>query len=128
MASADMMRTDSALELFIFRSVIRFCILGLLPLAGLALDKSAGAQAPIVRQSPADLVPIEQVRGLRTIGFMTDFELKDDAVGLCKAVMDGIAPGVQVIDITHQVTPYAVVKEQVFLPDIPFTSPTPQSW
>lgn len=36
------------------------------------------------------------------IGFMTDFDVKDDAVGLCKAVMESIAPGVKVIDITHQ--------------------------
>jgi S-adenosylmethionine hydrolase len=46
---------------------------------------------------------------------MTDFDLKDDAVGLCKAVVDGIAPSVRIIDITHQVMPYAVEKEQGFL-------------
>jgi hypothetical protein len=32
---------------------------------------------------------------LRTIGFMTDFDVKDDAVGICKAVMEGVAPGVK---------------------------------
>ena len=30
---------------------------------------------------------------LRTIGFMTDFDVKDDAVGICKAVMEGLLPG-----------------------------------
>ncbi|MGB6690953.1 MAG: SAM-dependent chlorinase/fluorinase [Terracidiphilus sp.] len=39
---------------------------------------------------------------MRVIGFMTDFDVKDDAVGICKAVVDGVAPGVRVIDITHQ--------------------------
>ena len=44
----------------------------------------------------------------KIIGFMTDFDVKDDAVGICKAVMDGIAPGVRVIDITHQSEPYNI--------------------
>ncbi len=29
---------------------------------------------------------------LRTIGFLTDFDVKDDAVGICKAVRDRVAP------------------------------------
>ncbi len=49
------------------------------------------------------------------IGFMTDFDVKDDAIGICKAVMDGIAPGVRVIDITHQVTPFNVAEGARFL-------------
>ena len=44
----------------------------------------------------------------RVIGFMTDFDLKDDAVGICKAVMDGIAPQAKVIDITHQAEAYNI--------------------
>ncbi len=28
---------------------------------------------------------------LKTIGFMTDFDVRDDAVGICKSVMEGIA-------------------------------------
>ena len=39
---------------------------------------------------------------------MTDFDVKDDAVGICKAVMDGIAPGVRILDITHQSEPYNI--------------------
>ena len=46
----------------------------------------------------------------RTIGFMSDFDLKDDSVGICKAVMESVAPGVKVIDVTHQVTPYAIAE------------------
>ncbi|HEX3435753.1 MAG TPA: S-adenosyl-l-methionine hydroxide adenosyltransferase family protein [Pseudacidobacterium sp.] len=52
---------------------------------------------------------------LRTIGFITDFEVRDDAVGICKAVMNGIAPGVQIIDITHQVTPFNIAEAARFL-------------
>lgn len=51
----------------------------------------------------------------RTIAFMTDFDVRDDAVGICKAVMNGIAPGVQVIDITHQVKPYNIAEGARFL-------------
>src|SRR6201996_5422191 len=54
-------------------------------------------------------------KALRTIGFMTDFDVKDDAVGICKAVMNGVAPGVQVIDITHQATPYDIAEGARFL-------------
>jgi len=50
----------------------------------------------------------QQSAPLKVIGFMSDFDLKDDAVGLCKAVMDGVAPGVRVIDITHQAEPYNI--------------------
>lgn len=51
----------------------------------------------------------------RVIGFMTDFDVKDDAVGICKAVMDGVAPGVRVIDITHQSVPYDIAMGARFL-------------
>jgi S-adenosylmethionine hydrolase len=52
---------------------------------------------------------------LRTIGFLTDFDVKDDAVGICKAVMDGVAPGAKVIDISHQVTPFDIEEGARFL-------------
>ncbi len=52
---------------------------------------------------------------LRTIGFMTDFDVKDDAVGICKAVMEGVAPGVKIIDITQQVTPFDIEEGARFL-------------
>jgi S-adenosylmethionine hydrolase len=52
---------------------------------------------------------------LRVIGFISDFDVKDDAIGICKAVMDGIAPGVRVIDITHQVTPFDIAEGARFL-------------
>ncbi|RXH58073.1 SAM hydrolase/SAM-dependent halogenase family protein [Granulicella sibirica] len=52
---------------------------------------------------------------LKTIAFMTDFDVKDDAVGICKAVMQGIAPGVNILDVTHQVTPYSIAEAARFL-------------
>jgi S-adenosylmethionine hydrolase len=51
----------------------------------------------------------------RIIGFMTDFDVKDDAVGICKAVMLGIAPHATIVDITHQVTPFDIVQAGRFL-------------
>ena len=58
-----------------------------------------------------------QQRGLapRVIGFMTDFDVKDDAVGICKAVMVGVAPGVRILDITHQSEPYNIAMGARFL-------------
>ena len=51
----------------------------------------------------------------RVIGFMTDFDVKDDAVGICKAVMLGIAPNATIVDITHQVTPFDIAQAGRFL-------------
>jgi len=51
----------------------------------------------------------------KTIAFMTDFDVRDDAVGICKAVMEGVAPGVRILDITHQVTPYSIAEGARFL-------------
>src|ERR1019366_3010822 len=53
--------------------------------------------------------------GPRVIGFMTDFDVKDDAVGICKAVMVGVAPGVRILDITHQSEPYNIAMGARFL-------------
>ncbi|HEX4310636.1 MAG TPA: SAM-dependent chlorinase/fluorinase, partial [Acidobacteriaceae bacterium] len=61
------------------------------------------------------LIAAAAPQNLRTIGFLSDFDVKDDAIGICKAVMDGIAPGVRVIDITHQVAPYDIAQGARFL-------------
>jgi len=57
----------------------------------------------------------QQAAPTKVIGFMTDFDVKDDAVGICKAVMDGVAPGVRIIDITHQSEPYNIAMGSRFL-------------
>jgi S-adenosylmethionine hydrolase len=46
---------------------------------------------------------------------MTDFGTANDAVAICKAVMLGIAPDAQIMDITHQVTPFSIEEAGRFL-------------
>src|SRR6202451_3765767 len=43
-----------------------------------------------------------------TIVFMTDFGVIDDSVALCKGVMYGVTPNLRIVDLTHQVTPFAI--------------------
>jgi len=43
-----------------------------------------------------------------TVVFLSDFGVTDDAVAICKGVMLGIEPRLQVVDLTHQVTPFAI--------------------
>lgn len=58
-----------------------------------------------------DRVPVAQPPVARPlIVFMTDFGTLDDAVAICKGVMLGIAPDAEIIDITHQVTPYSIAE------------------
>lgn len=73
------------------------------------------AQLTRAQQASSESQSQSVAKTLRTIGFMTDFDVKDDAVGICKAVMNGVAPGVQVIDITHQATPYDIAEGARFL-------------
>jgi S-adenosyl-L-methionine hydrolase (adenosine-forming) len=44
------------------------------------------------------------------IVFMTDFGVLDDAVAICKGVMKSIAPDAEIIDLTHEVTPYSIAE------------------
>ncbi len=46
---------------------------------------------------------------------MTDFGTANDSVAICKAVIIGIAPGVRIMDITHQVTPFSIEEGARFL-------------
>ena len=73
-------------------------VCGALALAGLTFVAAAQQPAPT-----------------KVIGFMTDFDVKDDAVGICKAVMIGIAPEARIIDITHQSKPYDIAMGARFL-------------
>jgi len=63
----------------------------------------------------APAVAAAQAKPLKVVGFMTDFDVKDDAVAICKAVMDSIAPGVHILDITHAVEPYNIAQAARFL-------------
>ena len=49
------------------------------------------------------------------ITFLSDFGLKDDFVGTCHGVIKRIAPGSQVIDITHGIPPQAVLQGALVL-------------
>lgn len=42
------------------------------------------------------------------IVFLSDFGTLDDAVAICKGVMLTVAPNAEIIDLTHQVTPYSI--------------------
>jgi S-adenosyl-L-methionine hydrolase (adenosine-forming) len=46
--------------------------------------------------------------GMRPICFLSDFGLADDFVGTCKGVMVGIAPGVAVVDLAHEVPGFEI--------------------
>src|ERR1700752_2476184 len=50
-----------------------------------------------------------------TIVFMTDFGVVDDSVALCRGVMYSIMPGVRIVDLTHQVTPFSILDGARFL-------------
>jgi S-adenosylmethionine hydrolase len=45
---------------------------------------------------------------MRAICFLSDFGLADDFVGTCKGVMLGVAPGVAIVDLTHEVPGFEV--------------------
>lgn len=52
---------------------------------------------------------------VRFLTFLTDFGLKDDFVGTCHGVIKGIAPDVQIIDITHGIPPQRVLQGALVL-------------
>ncbi len=57
----------------------------------------------------------------RFITFLTDFGLSDDFVGTCHGVMKRIAPDVQIIDITHGISPQGVLQGALTLANtLPF--------
>jgi S-adenosylmethionine hydrolase len=63
----------------------------------LAAALAACARGPRVEHAaPADVV------------FMSDFGGVDDAVAICKGVMFGVAPGLRVVDLTHDVPPFSI--------------------
>jgi S-adenosylmethionine hydrolase len=51
----------------------------------------------------------------RFISFLTDFGLTDDFVGTCHGVIKSIAPQVEIIDVTHGISPGAVMQGALVL-------------
>jgi S-adenosylmethionine hydrolase len=50
-----------------------------------------------------------------TVVFMTDFGTVDDSVAICRGVMYSIEPGLRIVDLTHQVTPFSILDGARFL-------------
>jgi S-adenosylmethionine hydrolase len=46
--------------------------------------------------------------GMRPVCFLSDFGLADDFVGTCEGVMHKIAPGLSIVDLTHEVPDFGV--------------------
>jgi len=74
---------------------VRHCVL--LIAAAAALVAPPGSRAADHRQRPL-------------IVFMSDFGTLDEAVAICKGVMLGVAPDAEIIDLTHEVTPYSIAE------------------
>jgi S-adenosylmethionine hydrolase len=58
------------------------------------------------------------------VAFLSDYGLTDEFVGVCKAVMTAMAPGVTVVDLTHEIPPHdvragslALVRAVQYLPE-----------
>src|SRR5947209_1042760 len=49
------------------------------------------------------------------ITFLTDFGLQDDFVGVCRGVMKQIARDVEIVDITHGISPQAITQGALVL-------------
>ncbi|HEX6501876.1 MAG TPA: SAM-dependent chlorinase/fluorinase [Terriglobales bacterium] len=57
----------------------------------------------------------EEATAPPTVVFMTDFGTVDDSVAICRGVMYGIEPRLRIVDLTHQVTPFAIADGARFL-------------
>ncbi|MFD5915482.1 S-adenosyl-l-methionine hydroxide adenosyltransferase family protein [Kitasatospora sp. NPDC058201] len=51
------------------------------------------------------------------VGLLTDFGLVDDAVGICKGMVLSIAPHANIIDVTHDVTPFDIYEASLYIRD-----------
>ena len=54
------------------------------------------------------LATVAHAGGPPTVVFLSDFGLRDDAVAICKGVMFQVEPALRVVDLTHEVTPFAI--------------------
>jgi S-adenosylmethionine hydrolase len=79
----------------------------MIPLIVLALLVGSAAQTPASSQT-AQNYPT-------TIVFMTDFGVLDDSVAICRGVMYSVMPGVRIVDLTHEVTPFSILDGARFL-------------
>jgi S-adenosylmethionine hydrolase len=78
----------------------------------------AGLAALLIVTGLAALAPAQEAATQKypqTIVFMTDFGTVDDSVPICKGVMYSIMPGVRIVDLSHQVTPFSILDGARFL-------------
>jgi S-adenosylmethionine hydrolase len=78
----------------------------------------AGLAALLIVTGLAALAPAQETATQKypqTIVFMTDFGTVDDSVPICKGVMYSIMPGVRIVDLSHQVTPFSILDGARFL-------------
>src|SRR5712691_2919361 len=88
----------------------------ILPLAAISIAAILSGCTHQPAQNPPAAPP--------TIVFMTDFGTANDSVAICKAVIIGIAPGVRIMDITHQVTPFSIEEGARFLAGVSLYYPS----
>src|SRR5438270_506001 len=101
----------------------KFCALltGIVVLAGAGvsefplLAKDARNGAPSTGAATAGAAAGDAQKYPATIVFMTDFGVVDDSVAICRGVMYGIMPGVRIVDLTHEVTPFSILDGARFL-------------
>jgi S-adenosylmethionine hydrolase len=60
------------------------------------------------RVSPKRASEIALLSDLRVIAFLSDYGLDDEFVGVCKGVMIGLAPGVTILDLAHNLPAHDV--------------------
>jgi len=60
---------------------------------------------------------VARAGGPPTVVFLSDFGTRDDAVAICKGVMLQVDPAIRTIDLTHEVTPYAIADGARLLAD-----------
>lgn len=53
------------------------------------------------------------------VGFLSDLNTKDDAVGLCKGLILSKCPDAHIVDISHHVTPFDVEEGARYIADVP---------
>ena len=73
------------------------------------------AKSPLLAKDARYGAPTEAQKYPPTIVFMTDFGVVDDSVAICRGVMYGVMPGVRIVDLTHQVTPFSILDGARFL-------------
>src|SRR6185295_4286426 len=76
-------------------------------------DQRSGRLAPILLV--AALAACAARRPAPPVVFMSDFGVADDSVAICKGVMLGLAPSATIVDLTHDVKPFAVADAARFL-------------